>query len=153
MDKREPLSWGPIVVAISMAVLSVIGIVAAMFIWAVRVEDAVDTPNHDRIRVFLKDDATPAQVQALESELRNMDEVKSVVYVSKDEAMKNFRDQYSEQEDVLDEIEGNPLPAELVVRTTNPVYNKLVISRIESRPIIATDESGKPDIKDGNVVD
>ena len=48
---------------------------------------------------------------------------KSVTYISKEQALKDFQEMYKDQQVMLEEIEGNPLPAEFKVRMKDPKYN------------------------------
>ena len=101
----------------------------------------------DEIRVFLNEDITVEERESLERFISNMDEVKSAKYISKEEAIEEFRKMYEDQQGMLDEIEGNPFPAEFKVQMIDPKYNTTVAKRLESRPEVSTDENGKKEIK------
>jgi len=101
----------------------------------------------DEIRVFLKDNVTVEERASMESFIRKMSEVKSVKYISKEDALEEFKKMYQDEKQLLDEIEGNPLPAEFKVRMKDPKYNAIVASRIETRPEVSVDETGKKEIK------
>lgn len=101
----------------------------------------------DEIRIFLKDDVTVEERTSLENFIRRMPEVKSAKYISKDQALLDFKDMYKDQQDILKQIEGNPLPAEFKVRMKDPKYNHAVAKRLENRPEVSTDERGKKEIK------
>lgn len=101
----------------------------------------------DEIRVFLKDNVTVEERQSMENFIRKMPEVKSVKYISKEQALEEFKDMYQEEGDLLKEIEGNPLPAEFKVRMTDPKYNTMVAKKIEPRPEVSVDDAGKKEIK------
>jgi cell division transport system permease protein len=101
----------------------------------------------DEIRVFLDENVTVEERESLERHIRNMEEVRSVTYISKEEALEEFRKMYEDQQDMLDEIEGNPFPAEFKVQMKDPKYNTTVAKRLESRPEVSTDENGKKEIK------
>jgi len=101
----------------------------------------------DEIRVFLKDNVTVEERASMETFIRNMSEVKSVKYISKEEALLEFKKMYAEEQDLLSEIEGNPLPAEFKVRMKDPSANTTVANRISQRPEVSVDEQGKKEIK------
>jgi cell division transport system permease protein len=101
----------------------------------------------DEIRVFLKDNVTVEERASMENYIRKMPEVKSVKYISKEDALVEFKKMYASEKQLLDEIEGNPLPAEFKVRMTDPKYNAKVAAAIESRPEVSVDETGKKEIK------
>jgi len=101
----------------------------------------------DEIRVFLKDDVTTEERESLERFVRKMAEVKSVRYISKEQALEDFKNMYKDQADMLKQIEGNPLPAEFKIRMKDPKFNHIVAQRLQSRPEISKDSSGKKEIK------
>jgi cell division transport system permease protein len=101
----------------------------------------------DEIRVFLKEDVTSEEVASMTTFIQKMDEVKSVKYISKDEALEEYKIMFKDQEDMLREIEGNPLPASFRVRMTDPKYNNTVAKRLETRTEVSKDAAGKPEIK------
>ncbi len=69
------------------------------------------------VDVFLKDDADQASVAALRKKVAADDRVKSVVYVSKEEAKQSLNEDLKKAAELLDE---NPLPASLRVVPKNP---------------------------------
>ncbi len=101
----------------------------------------------DEIRVFLKEDVTSEEVASMTTFIQKMDEVKSVKYISKDEALEEYKEMFKDQQDMLREIEGNPLPASFRVRMTDPKYNNTVAKRLETRTEVSKDAAGKPEIK------
>jgi cell division transport system permease protein len=70
----------------------------------------------------LKDSAAQADVQVLEQRVAALPEVSDVTYVSKDEALKRFRDARAAQgeEDLTAYLDANPLHASLEVKLRNP---------------------------------
>ncbi len=108
----------------------------------------------DEIRVFLRDNVTTEEVQSMKTFIGKMGEVKSVRFISKEEAMQEYRQMFKGQDEMLNEIEGNPLPASFRVRMTDPKYNSVVAARIQDRPEVSIDSSGKKEIKnEKDVVD
>ncbi len=74
-----------------------------------------------RIEVFLKDSVSEDSVQALHEELLKFKEFDSVVYKSADMAMEDFKRNFSEE--MLAEVDGNPLPASFAM-TLSPRYRE-----------------------------
>jgi cell division transport system permease protein len=70
--------------------------------------------------VYLRDDATPGEVTALQEKLLRDGNVQRVDYVSKDQALQRLRQDMADRRDVLDAIPGNPLPASLEIWVRNP---------------------------------
>ena len=65
------------------------------------------------VDVFVKPDAPAANVQLLRERLGHMAGVERVVFVSKAEALQEFREQLGTDSDLLDVLEENPLPASM----------------------------------------
>lgn len=74
------------------------------------------------VSVYLKDSVTPEQRTKLIDQLKSVDDVKSVTYISKEQALKNYRDQNANNQKLLAAISStdNPLPASLVVQPDDP---------------------------------
>lgn len=64
---------------------------------------------------YLHDDTTPEQVEALQTEIRRIPQVRDVVFVSRSEALEEARRQLTDFEAIFAELESNPFPASLEV--------------------------------------
>lgn len=69
------------------------------------------------VTVFLEKSLNPQQVETFARRIELMDEVASVVHISREEALREFRD-YSGFGSAIDYLETNPLPDVLVVTPT-----------------------------------
>ena len=65
------------------------------------------------VDVFLKDGHSVEEVQALRQKLLEQPGVQAVGFVSKEDALAEFRAQLGEDSDLLDVLEENPMPASL----------------------------------------
>lgn len=101
----------------------------------------------DEIRVFLRDDITAEEVESMTTFIQKMDEVKSVRYITKDEAMKEYQEMFKDDDAMIKEIEGNPLPASFRIRMKDPKFNNTVAKRLESRSEVSVDSTGAKEIK------
>ncbi len=72
-------------------------------------QGATSLKNRVMIEVFIRDDATPAKTQELERKIQGMNDVKSYKYISKDEALRRFRERFGER--IVANLPINPLPA------------------------------------------
>ncbi len=74
------------------------------------------------VSIFLKDEVTDQQRETLINDLNNQDNVKSVVYISKDQALEEYKKQNQDNLDLLLAISQteNPLPASLRVKPEDP---------------------------------
>jgi len=60
-------------------------------------QGATNLKNRVKIEVFIKDEATPEQTQALERKIQGLNDVKSYKYISKEEALRRFRERFGER--------------------------------------------------------
>ncbi len=75
------------------------------------------------IQAFLSDDAAQDKVDALQKSIQGWDNVESVTYKSKDEALEEYRTTMSNKNAAaaVDALDGqNPVPASLVIKLTDP---------------------------------
>jgi cell division transport system permease protein len=89
--------------------------------------------------VYLRDDCTDAQRQAVERTLRESPMVAGIEAVSKDEALRRFKQSFTALSEVADEL-PNPLPASVEVRLdarTDPVDVEALAQRAASLPGVA----------------
>src|SRR4026208_1489793 len=70
----------------------------------------------------LEDSISDADLQGLQAQLGQMLEVKSVEYISKEEALRRYREQRAAQgeDDLTSYLASNPLPASLEVKLPTP---------------------------------
>ena len=87
----------------------------------------------------LNDNVSNSALQDLEARLGAMPEVKSVEYVSKEQALKNYRDQRAAQgqQDLTGYLPENPLPASLEVKLRRPEDYQAVAGFLEVDPAVA----------------
>jgi len=87
------------------------------------------------IRVYLKDGADPAAVDALQQELISNTEVATVTYTSKEQALEDFKNtMVQDSPEIVEQLEGNPLPASLDVDLKDPRNVMLVVDAIKASP-------------------
>ena len=87
----------------------------------------------------LRDNATRAQVQDLQARLDAKAEVRSIEYVSKDEALRRYRAARAAQgePDVSQYLPDNPLPASLEVKLRKPDDYRTIAAFLTDEPIVA----------------
>jgi cell division transport system permease protein len=115
---------------LAIAAIAMMGITLTILLFAV-VANATfthtiaDITSHIDVSVYLKDSVTQKQRTDLMAQLKGIDNVKSVEYVSKDDALKAYQQQNANNKDLLTAISqtGNPLPASLKIKPKDP--NKL----------------------------
>jgi len=126
-----------------MSVAAIVTVLVSMFVLGLGMiiffnfQHAIsDLRNKLEVEVFIKNTASPDQINELGDEIRAMPEVKDVGFVSKDEALNRLRDSLQGHEDVLDALSGNPLPPSYEITLKDPAQIEEVASRFFENPIV-----------------
>jgi cell division transport system permease protein len=87
----------------------------------------------------LNDGTTTAAIEDVQARLLAMPEVRSVEYVSKDEALRRYRELRSAQgqDDLTTYLANNPLPASIEVKLRSPEDYRTVAGVLEVDPTVA----------------
>lgn len=135
--RRAPLLAGvsAAMIALSLFVVGLFGIVAFNIRKVIEgVEARVE------VVAYLRDTASPADVQALRHELTGVAAVREVRYVSREEALQVAKEELSEFSAVFGSLDSNPLPASLEVRLKpnqkGPDVVRSVAQRIGANPAV-----------------
>src|SRR4051794_20166118 len=96
------------------------------------------TEQKVEVVAYLQTNATDSQVKALETQLEGMPEVDAVTYVSRDQALDQFRQSTQAQgrEDLTRYLDANPLFASLEVKLTDPSHVRVVSDALRDDPSI-----------------
>lgn len=85
-----------------------------------------------QINVYLLDKVDREQARDIEKDLKEIEGVESVGFVTKDEAMERFKDRLGDQKTLLDALdETNPLPDSFEVTVNNPDLVKTAAEKME----------------------
>lgn len=85
-----------------------------------------------QINVYLLDKVDREQARDIEKDLKEIEGVESVGFVTKDEAMERFKDRLGDQKTLLEALdETNPLPDSFEVTVTNPDLVKTAAEKME----------------------
>jgi cell division transport system permease protein len=128
--RRTPLLAALSVIAISLS-LFVVGLFA---LTAFNIRQVIERIE-ERVEVvaWLYDSATPEQVQLARLELQGMPEVRSVDFVSREDALVRAVQELEEFREVFTDLEGNPLPASLEIRLRPGHRAPVDLERIAAR--------------------
>ena len=100
-------------------------------------QGATSLKNRVMIEVFIKDDATPEQTQSLERKIQGMNDVKSYKYISKEEALRRFRERFGER--IVANLPINPLPASYEIQVKNADRVDSVAQQFFNDPTVDND--------------
>jgi cell division transport system permease protein len=97
------------------------------------------------ITVYLKTnpDPTPEQIDAMQSKIMGWPEVKSSVFVSKEDALNRLRQDFKDNPQILEGLTGNPLPASFEISLANPQTVNTIAARFNGDPIVDEVRYGK----------
>ncbi len=87
------------------------------------------------IQIFIKDGASTEDVQALQASLSADSLVAKVNYTSKDDALTKFKEQMADSQEIIDQLEENPLPASLDVELVDPREVSSMVEKIKANEL------------------
>ncbi|HYW09540.1 MAG TPA: permease-like cell division protein FtsX [Longimicrobium sp.] len=128
--RRTPLlaMLSVVAIAFSLFIVGLFGLTAYNISQAVsRVEEKVEVVG------YLRDDATPAQLQLAQDEIRRLPEVQELRYVDKTEALATAMAEMDEFRDVFTDLDSNPLPASIEVSLRTGQSNPEAVGRVAKR--------------------
>ena len=128
----------PLLTALSAAMVALALYVVGLFaLAAFNLHEALGTVEERvEVVVYVRDDARPGEIEALEEELLAMEEVASVRYVSKEAALAHASRDLPEFEELFRDLEVNPLPASVEVDLEPGFRNPTGVARVADRASI-----------------
>ena len=82
------------------------------------------------INLYLKANANEDEILALKTKINNLNEVKSIEYISNKQALKNFKEKHQDNPEILEalrELNINPLTPTLVIKPVNlDIFDNLI---------------------------
>lgn len=99
--------------------------------------------NEVDLNVYTTTTATPEEVLKLKQDLEFLPEVDSIEYISREQALSNFKERHHNDEQTLqalDELESNPLGAVLNIKAKEVGQYAGVADFLESRTVLADGE-------------
>jgi cell division transport system permease protein len=91
-----------------------------------------------QIRAFLRESATPDEINGLRVRIAAMPQVAGVDYVSKEQALADFtaREQQVGHEDLVKYLDSNPLQASLDIRLSDPKQTTDVVQALSGTSVV-----------------
>jgi cell division transport system permease protein len=83
------------------------------------------------IQIFIKDGAATADVNSLQQSLLSDPAVAGVQYTSKEKALEKFKQDMKQSPEIIQQLEGNPLPASLDVTLKDPRQVQAMVDKIK----------------------
>ena len=125
------------IAAVSVLILSLytIGVLSVMAITTNNILKGIE--NKIDISVYFKSDIPETKILQVKKDLENYEEIKSVNYISKDQALENFKKNNANEPVImqsLKEIGDNPLLASLVIKANNSSQYQSIADYINEAP-------------------
>lgn len=119
------------VTALSIVIMSLTLLVLAVFLLATdNVLTFLDRARREMtVFVYLRDDAPRRSVEEEYNRILKAPEVETVVFITKEQAMQEFREELGDERYVLEALETNPLPASFRVTLRSPYRTREAIER------------------------
>lgn len=127
-------------------------IISLIFINALLTATLDQLRNKVDINVYFTIATPETSILEAQKTIEGRENVERVVYISRDEALANFRERHRDDEtalQALDELGENPLRASLSVKATDPTLYQEIASFIETE-ITGTDSAGAPIVDEIN---
>jgi len=113
------------------ATLIILGIVLLLIINTNYIASAIQD-EFDEIKIFLKDELTVVQVQAIGEEIVGYDEVVDINYTSRSQALEELKQSWGEGASLLDGLEmDNPLPDSFIIHLRDLENVEPIVKKIE----------------------
>lgn len=118
--RRRKLTTGVTILIMGSALL----VLALFSVITINVSSLLDTARTGiDVRVFLADGLADASANELIAHLSSLPGVRRVDYISKEQALAEFRRELGDETELLDELAENPLPASLHVQLAEDALN------------------------------
>ena len=94
-------------------------------------ENATKMENSVEIKAFIADDLSQEQVDALSEDVKSLDGVDKVDYVSKAEGLESMSEEFGDSADILAAVETNPLPNSYTISAKTPDDVAGIVAELE----------------------
>ena len=85
----------------------------------------------DSIQLYLKDDLEQSKTDEIRKIVENIEGVKALDFISKEEALAHMKEEWGEHGYLLDGLEKNPLPDSYVIELVDISYANGVVSKVK----------------------
>ena len=103
--------------------------------------------NGVELEIFMNVDATDGQVQAVQRQLSNDPDVRSFRYLTKQDALKEFRRLFRDQPDLVNSVDAASLPSSFRVAPVRAELTQVVADRFESQPGVDEVKTAEKQVK------
>lgn len=126
----------------TMSIASIFSITAMLlilglfFVVIVNINMAAESAkkDYDTVQVYLLDETTFEQADTIMSDMKRLNGVSQVSYLSKEDALEDWKSDWGESAYLLDSLTSNPLPNSILVKVENLETSDNVVSALRAYP-------------------
>ncbi|MGN0711080.1 MAG: permease-like cell division protein FtsX [Anaerovoracaceae bacterium] len=126
----------------TMSIASIFSITAMLlilglfFVVIVNINMAAESAkkDYDTVQVYLLDETTFEQADTIMSDMKRLSGVSQVSYLSKEDALEDWKADWGESAYLLDSLTSNPLPNSILVKVENLETSDAVVSALRAYP-------------------
>lgn len=85
----------------------------------------------DTIQIYLEEDVTDQEAVDMAREIGQLDEVKKIVYLTKEDALEEMRKRWGDNGYLLDGLPDNPFPATIEITATDLTHESKIAEAVE----------------------
>ncbi|MDR1798206.1 MAG: permease-like cell division protein FtsX [Clostridiales Family XIII bacterium] len=123
-----------IMTAASLAsIIAILLVLGVFFIVVVNVNNMAEgvKKDFDQIQVYLEDNVDPAQLDVLQTAIGGIPGVAGTTYLTKDEALEQWKEKWGENADLLDRMDTNPLPNSIIIEVADLNEATSIVAAVE----------------------
>lgn len=87
--------------------------------------------DFETLQVYLLDETTKEQADTMMETIKGYSGVEEVKYLSKEQALEDWRKEWKENAHLLDSLPSNPLPNSIVVTVSQIEYSDVVVEKLQ----------------------
>ncbi|MDR0852926.1 MAG: permease-like cell division protein FtsX [Clostridiales Family XIII bacterium] len=115
------------------SITAIMLILGVFFIVIVNITNMTENvkQDFDQIQVYLKDSVDPDDKTVMIREIEAISHVEDANYLSKEDAMEQWKEKWGDNADLLDRLEANPLPNSIIFKVDKLDYATGIVKQIE----------------------
>ena len=111
------------------AVLMILGVVLILILTINNVVMETKT-KFDEIQIYLEDDLSNTDLDKLETDIKNMEGVLSIIFISKEQGLENMKEDWMDDGYLLEGLESNPLQNSYKIQLEDIKYANQVVDKL-----------------------
>lgn len=125
---------GAMSIASIFSITAMLLILGVFFVAIVNINLAMEKTkqDYDQIQIYLQDTTEYAEAESIMNELKSMPQIADVYYLSKEQALQDWKSEWGDSAYLLDSLPVNPLPNAVVISVAELSYSDDVAAKAET---------------------